>query len=171
MKKKYTFVLNFGYVESSRLSFMPFTSAEKYADAKEALVDLASFLKERYLERHKITPKKCCTASKQKAEPGEYCSKCGRSLKEEEFNEEHFIDYLRSMSDCDIDTFHSDIMDWDPDYRWQSEGLEGQVNQRFVYQAEWVLAAAIGYPHREDNTFEDICKKRTKNKTESFTYY
>src|SRR5574337_2038651 len=64
--KQYTFVLNFGYVESSGLSYMPFTSTGKYKDAKEALVDLAKFLKEQYLVQYENKPKKCCLAAKNK---------------------------------------------------------------------------------------------------------
>jgi hypothetical protein len=75
------------------------------------------------------------------------------------------------MSGSNIDSFHGEFIDYDEDLRWQSDGLEGALNQRFVYQAEWVLAAAIGYPHRAEVTFEDICKARTKSKSESFTYY
>ena len=56
--KQYTFVLNFGYVESSRLSYFPFSSLNKYKDAKEALVDLAKFLQEQYNLGHATEPKK-----------------------------------------------------------------------------------------------------------------
>lgn len=169
--KSYTFVLNFGYVESSSLSYMPFTSTGRYKDAKEALIDLAMFLKEQYLVRHESKPKKCCVASKAKDSAAEYCSKCANSLVDEEFFDEDFTDWLQCMNGCDVDTFHGDYIDYDTGHRWQSEGLEGAPNQRFVYQAEWVIAAALGYPHREDNTFEDICKARTKEKRDSFSYY
>ena len=169
--KSYTFVLNFGYVESSRLSYFPFTSTGKYKSAKEALVDLANFLKEQYLEKHAVELRACCEANKLKDSEAEYCSKCRRPLQEAEFDDEEFIDWIQGMSSCDVDSFHGDYIDWDPEYRWQSDGLEGAVNQRFVYQAEWVLAAALGYPHRDDVTFEDICKQRTKEKKESFSYY
>jgi len=169
--KQYTFVLNFGYVESSRLSYFPFSSLNKYKDAKEALVDLAKFLQEQYNLGHATEPKKCCISSKEKDAEAEFCAKCGRSLKEEEFNDEHFVDWLQEMSGCDTDTFHGEFIDYDTSHRWQSNGLEGALNQRFVYQAEWVIAAALGYPHREDQTFEDICKDRTKAKRESFSYY
>jgi hypothetical protein len=169
--KSYTFVLNFGYVESSGLSYMPFTSSGKYKGAKEALVDLAKFLKEQYLVQHESKPKKCCLASKAKDASAVYCAKCGHTLAEEEFNDEHFVEWLRELDGLDIDRYHGDYIDYDTSHRWQSEGLEGAVNQRFVYQAEWVLTAALGYPHREDQTFEDICKERTKEKRESFSYY
>jgi hypothetical protein len=169
--KQYTFVLNFGYVESSGLSYMPFTSSGKYKDAKEALIDLAKFLKEQYLLKYESKPKKCCLASKNKDSTSEFCSKCGRSLFEEEFNGEHFIDWLREFGGLDIDNFHASYIDYDDSHRWQSNGLEGAPNQRFVYQADWVLAAAIGHPHRDTQTFEKICQDRTKAKRESFSYY
>lgn len=169
--KSYTFVLNFGYVESSRLSYMPFTSLGKYKNAKEALVDLANFLKEMYLINNAPKPRKCCTENKAKDSAAEFCKKCGRSLQEEEFNPEHFQEWLVDMSHCDIDRFHGDFIEYDTTQRWQSEGLEGAPNQRFVYNAEWVLSAAIGHPHRDDQTFEKICQERTKEKRESFSYY
>jgi hypothetical protein len=150
---------------------MPWSSQEKYANAKDALVDLATFFKEQFLIQHKVELKACCEANKKKDSEASFCSKCRRSLKEEEFNDEHFIDWLQNMANSNVDSFHGEFIDYDESLRWQSDGLEGAVNQRFVYQAEWVLAAAIGYPHRDDVTFEDICKDRTKAKRESFSYY
>lgn len=169
--KAYIFVPNFGYVESSRLSYMPFTSLGKYKNAKEALVDLAKFLQEQYLINHSSKPKKCCVASKEKDTSAEFCSKCGSSLEEDEFDSEHFQEWLSNMSCCDINGFHDEFIDYDTSHRWQSDGLEGAPNQRFVYNAEWVLSAALGYPHRDDQTFEKICQDRTKEKRESFMYY
>lgn len=168
--KQYTFVLNFGYVESSGLSYLPFTSGIKHVSAKAALIDLAQFLKEQYLFQYCNDFKKCCLTSKKIDVTAEFCSKCGHSLVEEEFDSEHFEGWLRDMDGVDIDTFHGNFMEYDETYRWQSNGLEDAPNQRFVYQAEWVLSAALGYPHREDQTFEDICKDRTKSKRESFAY-
>jgi hypothetical protein len=169
--KQYTFVLNFGYVESSSLSYFPFSSANKYKDAKVALLDLAAFLKEQYLIRYEVKPKKCCVASKEKDPTADFCSKCARSLTEQEFDGEHFTEWLKDMGGCDIDTFHGNFIDYDDTQRWQSNGLEGALNQRFVYEAEWVIAAAIGYPHQEETTFDVICKERSKAKRECFSYY
>ena len=170
MKKQYTFVLNFGYVESSGLSFLPFTSTNKYNDAKEALVDLAVFLKKQYLLQNETKPKKCCTTSKEKDSTAEFCAKCGFSLKEEVFDDELFAEWLNNMSCCNVDSFHGEFIEYSQDHRWQSNGLEGAVNQRFVYQADWVIPTALGYPHSSES-FEDICKQRTKEKRESFSYY
>src|SRR5271170_4910969 len=116
--KQYTFVLNFGYVESSSLSYFPFSSLNKYRSAKEALVDLSLFLKEQYLSRHTIEPKKCCLASKEKDSGAEFCAKCGKSLLKEAFNDEWFIDWLQDMSNCDVDRFHGDFIDYDTSHRW-----------------------------------------------------
>lgn len=167
--KRYTLVLNFGYVESSRLAYMPWSSKQKFKDAKEALLDLANWLKERYLEENATEPKKCCLKSKEKDADAVYCSKCRRELNDPGFDGERFSEWLRDL-DTDIDTFHGYIA-WDPNHRWVSEGLEGAPNQRFVYQAEWVLAAAVGHPQREEITFDAVCKARTKSRQDSFTYY
>ncbi len=167
--KRYTFVLNFGYVESARLAYMPWTSKQSYRNAKEALLDLAVFLRDQYLAQLAPKLKKCCAATKFKEASAVYCSKCGCSLTEEEFDGEQFSEWLREL-DTDVDTFHG-FIEWDPAHRWQAEGLEGAPNPRFVYQAEWVLAAAVGHPKREDVTFETICKARTKSRSESFSYY
>lgn len=170
MKKKYTFVLNFGYVESSGLCYMPWTSVRTYKDAKEALLDLAAFLKEQYLSQ--FNQQQCCINTRQKDPEAEYCSRCRCTLIDEEFDSEGFSDWLRHLDGIDIDGFHSDFVEWNEDHRWQTDGLEGAPNQRFVYQAEWVLAAAVGYSHGGNKvTFEKICERRTKNKEESFSYY
>ncbi len=168
--KRYTFVLNFGYAESASLAFLPWVSVGTYKDAKVALLHLAAFLKDRYLVDNSGQPtKKCCTTTKTKDPTAVYCSKCGHSLSTPEFDGESFSEWLR-MLETDVDTFHG-LIDYDQDAIWQAGNLEGAPNQRFVYQAEKVLAAAVGYPEREELTFEEICKQRTKSKTESFTYY
>lgn len=167
--KRYTFVLNFGYVESARLAYMPWTSKRMYKDAKEALLDLASFLKEQYLVENDKETNKCCLKTKEKNDKSLYCSKCGAAIGEKYFDVEHFTYWLCQL-DTDTDTFHG-FIEWDLEHRWQSEDLENASNQRFVYQAEWVLAAAVGHPHREEITFEAICKNRTKSKKSSFSYY
>jgi hypothetical protein len=168
--KSYTFVLNFGYVESAGLCYMPWSSELKFKSAKEALVDLAEFLKEQYLNSHKVELKKCCKASKEKDSEAEFCSKCGRALQEEEFDSEDFEEWLSQMDGHRIDGF-GEYVDFSSDERWEPGYLEGAKNPRFVYNAEWVLSAALGYPHRDDQTFEEICKERTKEKRESFSYY
>lgn len=167
--KRYTLVLNFGYVESARMAFMPWTSKQSFRDAKEALVDLAGFLRDQYLIEHALKRKKCCTVTKTKDVSAGFCSKCGCSLIEATFDGAHFSDWLREL-DTDVDTFHG-IIAWDLTNRWQSEGLEGAPNPRFVYQAEWVLAAAVGHPKDANMTFEKICKDRTKRRAENFNYY
>lgn len=169
--KQYTFVLNFGYVESSSLSYFPFTSTGKYKDAKEALVALATWLREEYLKPMQVKLKKCCEATKSKDPEADFCSKCRQSLHDHEFDSESFEEWLREMAGCDIDSFHSNYIDYDEDDPWQTGLLEGAPNPRFVYNAEWVITAALGHPHRSDRTFEDICKDRTKKKIESFSYY
>jgi hypothetical protein len=167
--KNYTLVLNFGYVESSRLAYMPWSSKQKFKDAKEALLDLANFLKEKYLEGNTEEPKQCCLKTKEKDSEAVYCTKCRRELGDPEFDGELFSEWLRDL-DTDVDTFHGYI-DYDQDSRWQAGDLEGAPNQRFVYNAEWVLAAAVGHPYREEITFEAICKARTKSRKDSFSYY
>jgi hypothetical protein len=167
--KQYTLVLNFGYVESQRLAYMPWSSKQKFKDAKEALLDLANWFKERYLKENEEEPKKCCIKTKENDPEAVYCTKCRREVGEPEFDGEIFSDWLRQL-DSDTDTFHG-LIAWDPGARWQSDGLEGAPNQRFVYQAEWVLAAAVGHPQREEITFEAICKARTKSRKDCFTYY
>lgn len=150
---------------------MPWVSSDSHKDAKEALLDLASFLKEQYLIGLGTDdePKKCCLATKAKEPEAAFCLKCAASLEDPEFDEEHFTDWLCGL-DTDSDTFHGYIQ-WDPNAKWQTGQLEGMPNQRFVYQAERVIAAALGYPHHKDYTFATICKNRTKNKADSFTYF
>lgn len=169
--KKYTFVLNFGYVESAKLSYLPLASVKQYPNAKAALVDLSSFLKEQFIFRESRPLKKCCLFSKEKDKASTYCSKCGNFLVEEDFDSEEFIDWIRAMSDLDCDSYHSEFIEYDPAHRWEPIELEDAPNQRVVYQAEWVITAALGYPHRDDVTFEDVCKNRTKENRESFSYY
>lgn len=167
--KRYTFVLNFGYVESAHLSFMPWTTNNTFKTAKEALINLAAFLKDQYLIEHELKLKKCCVSTKVKEPSAEFCSKCGHSVVEQQFDGEQFSEWLCALGDCNIDSFAGYIA-WDPEHPWKSS-LEGEPNQRFVYQAEWVLAAAVGHPLHKERTFDVICKERTRNRKESFSYY
>jgi hypothetical protein len=166
--KRYTLVLNFGYVEQQRLSYMPWTSNQKFKDAKEALLDLALFLKERYLAENTPQLRKCCIASKENG-ASSFCAKCGLRLATEEPDGEEFAEWLVQL-DTNVDGFHG-LIEWDPDNRWQSDKLEGAPNQRFVYEAELVLTVAAGFAGRQDKTFEAICRNRTESQKSSFSYY
>lgn len=169
-KKRYTLVLNFGYVESAHTGYVPFTSKGTYKDAKEALVDLANYLKEKYLIEHGNKPKKkCCLATLDKDAAAKFCTKCGYQVIDYEFDLEDFGDWTRKL-DTDLDTFGG-LVEWDDQDRWEAGLLEGAPNQRFVYQANWVIPAVFGYKHQDGHSFEDICKRRTKSKEDCFKYY
>ena len=176
-KRTYTFLLSCGYAESASLSFMPFTSSEKYASAAVALMDLAAYLKEQYDERHgPREPKACCLSTKKKDGEALFCSKCRSSLVPEGFDEERFMDFVSGACQSDIDTFHGDYIDWDEDDRWQSDGgaLESAVQDksvRFVYTAEKVMAAALGHSPDDRVTIESIFKDRTKGGGKSFSFW
>ncbi len=167
--KSYTFVLSFGYVEHCSLYYMPWKSSKKFASAKEALVDLSLYLKKKFEESHNRHISSCCHQSIKADSSADFCSKCGTRL-QHDFDDEEFRDWLFQMSTCDIDTFHGDFIDWEEDPEWESGDLEDAPNQRFVYQAEWVISTAAGYPYG-DKTFEDLCQERTKEKKKSFSYY
>lgn len=168
--KRYTFVLNFGYAESGHMGYMPWTSRRTYKDAKDALVDLATFLKEQFVSDENEPPtKKCCVANHEKEPEAQYCSKCGRDIGATEFDGEEFVDWCRQL-DTDIDTF-AGMVECDREARWQAGLLEGSPNQRFVYNAELVLAAAVGHVHHDKHDWEAICKARTKSKKDAFTYW
>ncbi len=163
--KQYTFVLNFGYAEDAALSFFPFTSYTKHSSSKKALIDLATFLKDAFSARNRGSTEPCCVALKKKHPIAKFCYECGRLIDKEEFDGEAFIDWLRDLNNCgSIDELHSSFIDYDETSPWQSDGLENQPNPIFVYEAEWVLAAAVGWP--DNKAFEKI--KNTKN---SFSFY
>lgn len=165
-RKRYTFVLNFGYAKHARISYMPWVSSNTYNNAKEALLDLAVFLKDQHFVDNEIKPDKCCLAAKAKDAAAKFCLMCGASLTEKKFDPEYFCDWLCNL-DTDVDAFCGMIA-YNPDNRWQAGVLEGSPNQRVVYQAEWVLSAALGHPYNNQKTFDAICKKRTKNRRDIF---
>lgn len=170
--KTYTFLLNFGYVESTRLAYVPFTSTVELANAKLALVDLANFLKEHFLEKHGPKLKKCCLANKEKDPHAQFCSKCSRSLVNEDFDVEGYMDFIKEIGECDIDTYHGNYVEYSDDLRWDpTGGLGPEKDTRLVYNAEKVLAAAIG--HSPDNrvNIEKIFEQRTKSGSDSFSFW
>lgn len=169
-KKRYTMVLNFGYAENGHVGYVPFVSRQTFKDAKEALVHLANYLKDAWEVEHKVEPKKCCIATKEKDPDAEYCTKCRMSVGKQEFDEEDFIDNFLMQLNTDYDTL-AGLIDWDREAPWECGHLEGAPNPRFVYNAELVIAAVLGYPKHEDRTWETICKNRTKSRKDSFSYW
>ncbi len=171
--KRYTLVLNFGYTSSTSLSYVPFTSQQRFKSAKEAVVDLANFLKEQFLSPHIKKFKPCCVNSKNADAEALFCSKCGTSLHQETFSQLFglFRDWLQEFDACDVDSSGMLLDENIDDHRWDVGNLRGEPNQRFVFHAEDVLLAALGFPPRKDITFETICQRRSKNKEEDFSYW
>lgn len=169
MSKPYTLVLNFGYAESQRMSFMPWTSKQKFANARDAVIDLAAFLKEMYLSNRDVELGDCCRAVRINQPNVKFCPKCGCNVQDPEFDIDLFSDWLCQL-DSDIDGFNS-ALDWEQweEGRWQAGSLEGAKNLRFIYNAEKVLAAVVD--DEDYKKFAEICKNRTKSKRDSFTYY
>lgn len=168
--KTYTFLLNFGYAESGRLAYVPFTSTQKFANAKIALVDLANFFKEHYLELHKPKLKKCCLDNKAKDSTAQFCSKCSKSLVDQDFDDEGYMEFVMDIGGCDTDSY-GEYVDFSADVRWEAGMLGLNKDTRVVYQAEKVLAAAIGHSPDDRVTIERIFEQRTKSKSEDFSFW
>jgi hypothetical protein len=172
VKKNYTFLLNCGYAEDAYLSYLPFTSRYKFATAREALIDLALFIKEQYVQRYAHEPKKCCKANRAKDPSAEFCAKCGHKIANEEFDPQGYMQFILDMACCcTVDSFHGNFIDYDEDARWQSEGINTKDAIRCVYVAEKVLAAAIGHSPDDRVNIESIFKDRTKSKDNSFSFW
>lgn len=168
MKKQYTFVLNFGYAESQTLYYTPFTSREKFANAKEALIDLANYFRKHY--EGTDPPKKCCTAAKAKDAEAAFCAKCGLSLKDEEFDADGYIEFVKDIGGADSDTCSANYIEWTDDAEWAYTSPDGP-NPRYVFTAEKVLAAAIGHSPDDRITIDSIFKDRTSSKGNSFSFW
>lgn len=164
--KTYSFLLNFGYVEDSGLGFTPFVSDKKFSSTKDAFIDLANFLKDAYVGEPK--PKKACCI-KATFTGSKFCGACGKSTKEPEFDPEGFTSFVRQIDGASIDSFHSEIVDYDEEARWQTNLPEDLNEAKIIYNAEWCLAAAIGHSHRSEVTIEKIFKNHRK--TNSFSFY
>lgn len=171
MKKRYTFALNFGYAEDASLGFVPFTSSQRYADAKEALLDLAAFFKEHYVATLAPRLKKCCESARSKDPGAKFCPKCGKPLDPDGLDADGFMDWLRRLDGCSVDSYHGEVVPYDEGQRWQPGGLEGLESVRTVHVAEKVLAAAIGHSPDGRVTIESIFKDRTKSGGRSFSFW
>lgn len=164
--KTYSFLLNFGYVEDSGLSFTPFVSNKKFSSTKDAFIDLANFLKDAFVGEPK--PKKnCCIKSV--SDGLKFCGKCGKSTEEPAFNAEHYTDFVRQIDGASIDSYHSGIVEYDEEARWQTDLPENLNEAKIIYNAEWCLAAAIGHSKRSEVTVDTIFKDHRK--TNSFSFY
>lgn len=170
MKKSYTFMLSFGYAESQSLAFVPFTSTQKFASAKEALLDLSQFMLEHYVAKHTQKLKKCCEESKARDTNAKFCSQCSRSLEAAEFDVDDFMDFVRGVSYCDIDQYHGDFVEYSSTSRWEPM-LGTKKTMRIVYTAEKVFAAAVGHSPSDQVTIESIFGRRTQQKEEDFSFW
>ena len=173
MSKTYTLVLNCGYAEESAISFVPFTSVNKYANAREAVLDFAEFMKEQFNQTAEL--KKCCRNSKKADQGANFCRICGARIsnyREDEFDEEAYMNFIHRVCQAScLDDFAGKFGGYADDERWRLADIADAKNIRVIYVAEKVLAAAIGYPSRDDRTFEVICEERTARKTEHFSFW
>jgi len=164
--KNFSFLLNFGYAEDGGLGFVPFVSKQKFTSAKAALVDLANFFRDAFDAKENAPQTKLCCASTKALEPDAlFCIKCASRLKNKEFDFEEYIDFVRMIGGSDCNSYHGDIVDWDPDARWQSELPKDLGEAKIIYVAEKVLAAALGDEYSPDErvTLDSIFKGRKGN--------
>lgn len=164
--KAYSFLLSFGYVESQSLGFVPFVCEKKFSSTKAAFIDLATFFKEHYVGEPKEFTKACC--KKSVAEELDFCGKCGRSLKQPEFDAEGYIEFVRGISGNDIDGYAQMVEDSSCDARWQSALPEDLNAAKIIYNAERCLAAAIGHSDSDQVTIDTIFKNHRKTSVFSF---
>jgi hypothetical protein len=167
--KRYTFLLNFGYAESAMLSYMPWNSRGLYKDARSALVDLAEYLKAQYNgDNGSQASLQCCVTSRKHNNNAKFCSECGRDLRGDEFDPESFATWLYSLGCISVNDM-SDFVECGADAPWEP-GLDSpNFNPLSVYNAEYVICAALGYPRHKDKTFEYVCRGR--GAAGAFTYY
>jgi hypothetical protein len=173
MKRSYTFALNCGFAEDGELSYTPFTSEQKFASAKEALIDLAQFFKEHFVEGNTPKLKACCTATRAKDTEAKFCSKCGSSLAVKKFDAEAYTEFVHEACLCDNNSY-AELIDYNEEYRWQPGGMEKAADNgslRFVITAEKVLAAALGESPDERVTIETIFQDRTKAGGKVFSFW
>ncbi len=168
--KTYLFLLNFGYAESSSLGFIPFKSDKKFASTKAAFINLAEFLKEKYVGEDPVL-KSCCI--KAVTDELKFCGKCGRSTAPKKFNSNGYIEFVQGIDGANIDSYASDIADSDCEARWEPVSIEeafvNPKSTKIIYVAEKCLAAAIGHSPDDRVTIESIFKSHRK--TDSFSFW
>lgn len=71
---------------------------------------------------------------------------------------------------CDNDSY-GQYVDFSADVRWEAGMLGSAKDTRVVYQAEKVMATAIGYSPDDRVTIESIFKQRTKSNSEDFSFW
>lgn len=164
--KAYSFLLSFGYVESQSLGFVPFVCEKKFSSTKAAFIDLATFFKEHYVGEPKTFSKPCCIKSLESKLA--FCGKCGRGLKQPEFDAEGYIEFVSGINGVDIDGYAQMVEDSSCDARWQADLPEDLNAAKFIYNAERCLAAAIGHSDSDKVTIDTIFKNHRKTNTFSF---
>jgi len=136
--------LGFGYVESTSLASVVFSSRMAFDSEKKAFASLAQELKALYLDQFDTTPKlrKCC-----KKQTTKYCPDCGTRISEEGFDEEAFSDWLRQFPTFDLDSwgYHEYLDDGTP-LAWEP-AAQGYAYLRSIEEKGFDV---IGIDHAEE---------------------
>lgn len=115
---KYKFIMiNCGYVESNKTAPLiygcQFMGYEGFSTCREAITELALDLYAKfhyeildvYENRYAQDLKKCCLDMLIRDKNANFCPLCGSAIKDKDFNEESFMDFIRDLHGTDCDSY------------------------------------------------------------------
>ena len=102
---------------------------------------------------------------------------CGQVLVvKKNFNVDQYQSFVQEACGTDTNGLAELFDGYNKDDRWKPIEFETAFKQsskvRFIYQAEWVLSAAIGYSHSPDRvTIDTIFARRTEEGGKTFSFW
>jgi hypothetical protein len=176
MAKNYILILNFGYVESQTLGYVPFASNKKFATAQAALISLAEFFKRHFLGEEQ-KPEQCCLDMLSANPKAKFCSNCSTSLLSKTIDQNLFYNYILDIARHNSDSYSAECVSYfSDDQEWEPIDIQScfkkGANVRFVSQAEVVIPTVLGFTNINSykaRTKEEIFERFSKEKNKTFS--
>ena len=114
----YRFIaMHCGYVESCKTSLLvyncEYSGHSGFKTMKDAIIELALDMYHKYYQEvlsiyeHRYTSglEKCCRDALIAKHDANFCSTCGKAIKDKEFDDEGFMGFIRDLHDTDCDSY------------------------------------------------------------------
>lgn len=158
----YRFIaMHCGYVESCKTSLLVFNCGYSghhgFKTMKDAITELALDMYAKYyrevlsIYEHRYTSglEKCCRDALIAKHDANFCSVCGKAIKDKSFDSEGFANFIRDLHDTDCDSYgetdaaNNRALVW---YPFWTDAFIGASKKSIIYiaeEAEIVLLAAL----------------------------
>ncbi len=137
-------MMNCGYVESSRTSWLIFSTFgddERFDTAAQAVVELALDLHAKYEEEYMDVgyQSDCCKRERAASAAAKFCPQCGTRMSSLEFDSACFMDFVAGLHNTTCDSYGDSEANAKREFAfwpWRAEELLGASRDEVVFIAE-----------------------------------